>query len=1019
MVHGHFKLNSVFWGLFFLMFILFSRISAAYEMPKFPVHEKTEVRETEHFRIIYQKPLAEAVPLIAEYCEEAYGILTRVFGWEPLEKTTVLIQDGFDTHNGWATPISHNTMSIYIAGPSPGTAIFQDGNYIRRTIFHEMTHLISTDIRIGYSRVLSSVFGKVAPADTVSMGLFLFTSSPVMLAPRWFLEGLSIWSETEFCPPGRGRSTYADMVFRCAVRDDNLLPYSRWYMETPYWPYGEGTYLYGMKFFQHLYESSSKKNSVGEETQNLAGSFLFNIDSPTKKTTGKSAWEMAEEMLANETSDQKEKLEHLNNFILTENKRLTPPEISAYHPVFAGERIFFLGMEPEKGESLYAYDLKKEETEKIVGTRSTSVFGSMTASEDGRSVYYTVLEVQRNENVYAEIRKFDTKENTDTLVTDSGRYISIDISPDGKKIAAVSQRHGRSHLLLLDLDKDGDVIGEKVLGVKPLFTILSSPRFSRDGSRIAFTETSEEGYRLKVFHLETAVEKNVYRSKNQILTPDWHPLKNLLVFSSDMNGVYNLFCIKAEENSQPVSLTHVTGGLFSPALSNQAENIAAIGYDSKGPYLTIIPYPAISIDVSVLPNISPSWQNGKIKHFLTESMNEYGEKAENKIKNSLTEPGKYNSFAEIQPDFWSPYLEADSYGLKTGIGVFFSDPTGYQNLSLSGGYATEYGSMIGAAHYVYRGIYPYIHLYAVADQEYYSDLLIDQNTEQRFDYSEDVYQAGTAFEFPYIKMERQISLKLGYEYTKREVIEEEASAYRNRILSLYPTEEDEGGIWARISYFDGTAFKSSSSIEDGRYVSIAADISDEALAGGFNRKRFTSEWREYIPMPWFKNHVLLISGFYGLGDGDRVAQGYFGLGGGQGSSYFQSDAFGISRNQSLRGYSANYQTGERIVKTMAAYRFPVFNFFKGYGNRFPSYLRQISCELFYEGGRTWDENGSGDDLEWLNAIGAEANFSMTLLRYLSFAPGLGVVYDPDKIVEEDDEESKVNVYVSIKGWISF
>jgi hypothetical protein len=107
---------------------------------------------------------------------------------------------------------------------------------------------------------------------------------------------------------------------------------------------------------------------------------------------------------------------------------------------------------------------------------------------------------------------------------------------------------------------------------------------------------------------------------------------------------------------------------------------------------------------------------------------------------------------------------------------------------------------------------------------------------------------------------------------------------------------------------------------------------------------------------------------------------------------------------------------------MAAYRFPVFNFFKGYGNRFPSYFRQISCELFYEGGRTWDESGNGDNLEWINAIGTEANFSMTLLRYLQFAPGLGVVYTPDKIDEENDdeeEENDVNVYISIKGWISF
>jgi hypothetical protein len=48
-------------------------------------------------------------------------------------------------------------------------------------------------------------------------------------------------------------------------------------------------------------------------------------------------------------------------------------------------------MEPENRESLYAYDLKKQETEKIAGTRSDSVFGSMTASGDGRYVYYSIF----------------------------------------------------------------------------------------------------------------------------------------------------------------------------------------------------------------------------------------------------------------------------------------------------------------------------------------------------------------------------------------------------------------------------------------------------------------------------------------------------------------------------------------------------------------------------------------------------------------------------------------------------
>lgn len=171
-------------------------------------------------------------------------------------------------------------------------------------------------------------------------------------------------------------------------------------------------------------------------------------------------------------------------------------------------------------------------------------------------------------------------------------------------------------------------------------------------------------------------------------------------------------------------------------------------------------------------------------------------------------------------------------------------------------------------------------------------------------------------------------------------------------------------------------------------------------------------------MPWLHNHVLMISGFYGYGDGDQYAQGYFGLGGSPGTSLFTSDTFGISRTHGIRGYSENYQVGEEITRAIASYRFPIVSFSKGVGNRFPSYFQQIHGEFYYEGGRTWNDLGRGDDLEWLNAAGTEVNLSMTLLRYVQFAPGLGVVYAPDQRLE-DEEESEVAAYISVKGWVNF
>jgi hypothetical protein len=72
-------------------------------------------------------------------------------------------------------------------------------------------------------------------------------------------------------------------------------------------------------------------------------------------------------------------------------------------------------------------------------------------------------------------------------------------------------------------------------------------------------------------------------------------------------------------------------------------------------------------------------------------------------------------------------------------------------------------------------------------------------------------------------------------------------------------------------------------------------------------------------------------------------------------------------------------------------------------------------ELFYESGRTYDDEGIGDDIGWLHSAGLEVNYGLTLLRFLSFAPGLGVAYVPQRD-DRDPDEYEVVPYLSIKLW---
>jgi hypothetical protein len=84
----------------------------------------------------------------------------------------------------------------------------------------------------------------------------------------------------------------------------------------------------------------------------------------------------------------------------------------------------------------------------------------------------------------------------------------------------------------------------------------------------------------------------------------------------------------------------------------------------------------------------------------------------------------------------------------------------------------------------------------------------------------------------------------------------------------------------------------------------------------------------------------------------------------------------------------------------------------------PVYTRQLFGEVFYDGGRTWDRSGAGDDLQWINALGTEVNLSVKVLRYIQFAPGLGLAYVPDNDRNFRNEREFV-AYFSLKAWVNF
>ena len=387
------------------------------------------------------------------------------------------------------------------------------------------------------------------------------------------------------------------------------------------------------------------------------------------------------------------------------------------------------------------------------------------------------------------------------------------------------------------------------------------------------------------------------------------------------------------------------------------------------------------------------------------------------ITPAYNESHPYSSFKNIQFDYWGPWLTASHSGVEGGIGAVFSDPTGYQNIRFIAGIESEYETPLGAFQYAYKGFYPTLYVHISQDQELYPYLLREAGG-TFYDYAEEVLTVRTGMEIPLIRWDRFFSMQFGYQFQERNFIEKSGDYYRGQTITTNNlSEKSEGAIWARLQYFDGAAFKRSNSIEDGRLVMVTTEKTDPALGGTLSQIRSLGEWNEYISNPWKKNHVLKISGLYGFGDGDRTAQGLFGLGG------FESPlpliSLGMPRSVNLQAYDENFQTGDRIVKASLAYRFPIDFFYENISGSAPLFFNQIFGEIFYEGGRTWDDEDEGDDLGWLDSIGLEVNLSFKLFRFLEMAPGLGVLYAPDWSKRSSNKNKQYQIYFTVKGSVNY
>ena len=244
--------------------------------------------------------------------------------------------------NGSATSFPTNIVSLYNFPSDNSSHLVAMQDWLRGLIIHEFTHIVHLDQTSGYLEIGRKIFGSVAKI-------------PVGITPRWFVEGIAVWSESHLISDGRLNNP----LFRKELLSQflrNEFCDSIDCLDAPgVFPNGQLAYWAGAHFIEYIEEK--KPDAIRCLVRENSGNIPFFLNSTFKLCTGDSA-----KILFNEFREHFIKAESETD----ENEKWGQKISNAFGSddlqkgIFIDDNILFKVETNKKSEALVSYDLKED-----------------------------------------------------------------------------------------------------------------------------------------------------------------------------------------------------------------------------------------------------------------------------------------------------------------------------------------------------------------------------------------------------------------------------------------------------------------------------------------------------------------------------------------------------------------------------------------------------------------------------------------------------------------------------------
>lgn len=884
--------------------------------------------------------------------------------------------DDTDGANGSGGALPYDSISLFVTAPDDMSALADYDDWLYTLVTHEDTHVLHTDNVTGFPALVNAILGK--------------TYAPNQTQPHWILEGLAVAMESDHTSGGRLRSTQFDMFMRADVLEGYFARLDQISHFPLRWPGGNLWYLYGAEFVQWISDVYGPDTFAAVAHDYGQDIIPWGINRSIRRVTGRTYPELYAGFYQHLLERYRAQADAVRQRGLRVGSRLTYTGWNASYPRFlpacarsGREReIEFWRSDKDSRAALYRLRLGDRGAALSEPAAWIRGYGQTASFEPDCGVFFDAVVPNRWGDALGDLYWMPPGAESPTgfernrvRLTEGRRARDPDLSPDGRRLVYVTNSRGTSTLRIADVTPEHRLAHERTLVPSARFEQAFTPRFSPDGSRVAYSAWTTGGYRdLRIVDVDTGRFRELMHDRAIDQQPVWSPDGAWLYFTSDRTGIANVYACEVATGALR-QVTNVINGAYMPAVSDDGKLLVYVGYTKDGWDLYSLP-----LDRSQWLAALPAVDRRPV---------------DSGVADTRWPVKPYNPLPSLRPRSYTVDYATGSYGGEAlTLATSGTDAVGMHAFSLALTVESEHPELQGSFDYSYHRL-PYAFrasvFRSVAPRKTYTFSDTTPTIDETLD------GVTTGLDYPIAGEFDAQRVTLSYtvaNYAQKLPIGPNIDPYAS--VTREPSRGYLGLVRFSYGYSNAESTPYSVSLERGITLSASIDYAGPAVASESTLTALNARATGYVLMPWARHHVLAVAASGGVAMGTYPRRGFYYTGGYENLPLLDAFTSGIRQGAFvLRGYAPTQFVGTAFNLYNAEYRFPIAVVDRGVST-LPVFLRQISGAAFADFGGAFNQLNPDDPFgSYHLGLGAELWFDVVLGYFVGGNVRLGIARGTD------------------------